>query len=102
MEAGTDTRFVATNKRDGAFDIYGHNTKRGEIENRIEDPKVAVKADRLSCHRFWAAQFRLLLHAAVVPSPGSSRASRIGFPGRSSARRREAPVKPGTPRRPSS
>ena len=24
-----------------------------------------MKADRLSCHRFWADQFRLLLHAAA-------------------------------------
>jgi len=24
-----------------------------------------LKADRLSCHRFWANQFRLLLHAAA-------------------------------------
>jgi hypothetical protein len=26
---------------------------------------VALKADRLSCHRFFANQFRLLLHAAA-------------------------------------
>ena len=26
---------------------------------------MALKADRLSCHRFWASQFRLLLLAAA-------------------------------------
>jgi hypothetical protein len=42
---------------------------RGEIENRIKDfkvhLKVHLKADRLSCQRFLANQFRLLLHAAA-------------------------------------
>src|SRR5262249_47147221 len=31
----------------------------------IKDFKNALAADRLSCHRFWANQFRLLLHAAA-------------------------------------
>jgi hypothetical protein len=31
----------------------------------IKDLKDACFADRLSCHRFWANQFRLLLHAAA-------------------------------------
>ena len=35
--------------------------KRGEAEGWIKDFKRALKADRLSCHRFWANQFRLLL-----------------------------------------
>ena len=39
--------------------------KRGEAEGWIKDFKLALKADRLSCHRFWANQFRLLLHAAA-------------------------------------
>ncbi len=38
---------------------------RGEGENWIKDFKLHVKADRLSCHRFIANQFRLLLHAAA-------------------------------------
>lgn len=65
MEEGTNTRFVVTNKVDGPYEIYDHYTGRGETENRIKDLKVALKADRLSCHRFWANQFRLLLHAAA-------------------------------------
>jgi hypothetical protein len=44
-------------------DLY---VARGEAcENSIKDLKNALKADRLSCHRFWANQFRLLLHSAA-------------------------------------
>ncbi len=39
--------------------------RRAESENWIKDLKLALKADRLSCHRFIANQFRLLLHAAA-------------------------------------
>jgi hypothetical protein len=65
MEEGTNTRFVVTNKPGNAENLYDHYVKRGETENRIKDLKVALKADRLSCHRLWASQFRLLLHAAA-------------------------------------
>jgi hypothetical protein len=65
MEEGTNTRFVVTNKPDEPDELYAHYTERGETENRIKDLKVALKADRLSCQRFVANQFRLLLHAAA-------------------------------------
>jgi hypothetical protein len=65
MEEGTNTRFVLTNKPDDPDELYNYYTERGETENRIKDLKVALKADRLSCHRFLANQFRLLLHAAA-------------------------------------
>jgi hypothetical protein len=65
MEEGTNTRFVVTNKPDEPDKLYAHYTERGETENRIKDLKVALKADRLSCQRFVANQFRLLLHAAA-------------------------------------
>lgn len=65
MEEGTNTRFVLTNKPEGPDELYTHYTERGETENWIKDLKVALKADRLSCHRFMANQFRLLLHAAA-------------------------------------
>ncbi len=65
MEEGTNTRFVVTNRADRPEKLYDHYTERGETENRIKDLKVALKADRLSCHRFAANQFRLLLHAAA-------------------------------------
>jgi hypothetical protein len=65
MEEGTNTRFVVTNKSQKPERLYGWYVGRGETENRIKDFKVALKADRLSCRRFWANQFRLLLHAAA-------------------------------------
>jgi hypothetical protein len=65
-QKGTNTRFVVTSRRDeeprGLYDWY---VGRGETEGWIKDFKRGLKADRLSCMRFWANQFRLLLHAAA-------------------------------------
>jgi hypothetical protein len=65
MEKGTNTRFVLTTRTEGPKDLYEFYARRGESENWIKDLKVHMKADRLSCHRFIANQFRLLLHAAA-------------------------------------
>ncbi len=65
MEQGTNTRFVVTSRTDRPKDLYEWYVRRGESENWIKDLKLALKADRLSCHRFIANQFRLLLHAAA-------------------------------------
>ena len=65
MEQGTNTRFLVTTRDDKPEDLYGLYARRGESENWIKDLKLALKADRLSCHRFMANQFRLLLHAAA-------------------------------------
>jgi hypothetical protein len=65
MDQGTNTRFVVTNKREEPAKLYEWYTRRGETENRIKDFKLALRADRLSCHRFLANQFRLLMHAAA-------------------------------------
>src|SRR5215210_3486975 len=65
MERGTNRRFVLTTRTDGPKDLYEFYARRGESENWIKDLKVHMKADRLSCHRFIANQFRLLLHAAA-------------------------------------
>jgi hypothetical protein len=65
MEQGTNTRFVLTTRTDGPKDLYEFYAKRGEGENWIKDFKLHLKADRLSCHRFIANQFRLLLHAVA-------------------------------------
>jgi DDE family transposase len=63
LEKGTNTRFVVSSRSDEPEQLYNWYVRRGESENRIKDFKVALKADRLSCHRFLANQFRLLLHA---------------------------------------
>jgi hypothetical protein len=65
LEKGTNTRFVLTSRSDRPQELYEWYTKRGEAEGWIKDFKRALKADRLSCHRFFANQFRLLLHAAA-------------------------------------
>jgi hypothetical protein len=63
---GANVRFVVTNlsgRSDSLYDLY---VQRGEAcENSIKDLKNALRADRLSCHQFWANQFRLFLHAAA-------------------------------------
>ena len=65
MERGTNTRFVVTTRTDEPKELYEWYVGRGESENWIKGFKVHLKADRLSCHRFMANQFRLLLHAAA-------------------------------------
>jgi len=63
--AGANVRFLVSNEEltpEASFAFYND---RGECENRIEELKNGFAADRLSCHRFAANQFRLLLHAAA-------------------------------------
>jgi hypothetical protein len=45
--------------------VFAFYNDRGECENRIEEFKNGFRADRLSCHRFLANAFRLLLHGAA-------------------------------------
>lgn len=62
---GENQRFVVTNLPGSADYLYDTlYTARGEVENSmIKELKLNLKTDRLSCHRFAANQFRLLLHA---------------------------------------
>ena len=65
LQKGTNTRFVVTSRSDQPTHLYDWYIRRGEAEGWIKDFKRALKADRLSCHRFFANQFRLILHAAA-------------------------------------
>jgi hypothetical protein len=65
LEKGPNTRFVVTTRPDPPLAVYDWYVDRGQPENWIKDYKNALAADRLSDHRFWANQFRLLLHAAA-------------------------------------
>jgi DDE family transposase len=65
LEKGENTRFVVTSRRDEPRKLHDWYVRRGESEGWIKDFKRALKADRLSCKRFFANQFRLLLHAAA-------------------------------------
>lgn len=68
---GTNLRFVVTNLPGVAcaadaqrqYDAY---TMRGESEQRMDELKNGLHMDRLSCHRFKANFFRLLLHTAAL------------------------------------
>jgi len=57
--------YVITNRPGRPDDVFHFYHGRGECENRIEELKNGFAADRLSCHRFLANSFRLLLHAAA-------------------------------------
>jgi hypothetical protein len=70
-EQGTNLRFVVTNRpgvaspEDGQLQ-YDDYIQRGESEHRMDEMKNGLHMDRLSCHRFLANFFRLLLHAAAM------------------------------------
>jgi hypothetical protein len=65
LAKGPNTRFVVTTRPDPPDALYDWYVARGAGENWIKDLKRSCFADRLSDHRFWANQFRLLLHAAA-------------------------------------
>jgi hypothetical protein len=65
LPKGPHTRFVVTTRTDPPEALYDWYVARGDGENAIKDLKVACFADRLSDHRFWANQFRLLLHTVA-------------------------------------
>ncbi|RPJ53228.1 MAG: IS1380 family transposase [Acidobacteria bacterium] len=64
---GTDTRFIVTSLGHGSGrslyqDLY---CRRGQAENHIKAWKTHLAADRTSCHKATANQFRLFLHAGA-------------------------------------
>ena len=67
---GTNLRFVVTNlpnvaSSEDAQRAYDDYIQRGESEQRMDELKNGLSMDRLSCHRFMANFFRLLLHTAA-------------------------------------
>lgn len=75
-DGGTNLRFVVTNlpaepsPADWPSDpvarlVYDDYVERGESEHRMDEMKNGLRLDRLSCHRFMANFFRLLLHIAA-------------------------------------
>jgi len=66
LPKGPNVRFVVTSRtEEEPLALYDWYVERGEAEGWVKDLKNACQADRLSCMRFWANQFRLLLHAAA-------------------------------------
>ncbi len=63
---GANPRFIVVNVPGDPQELYEDvYCKRGEMENRIKEQQLDLFADRTSCHRFLANQFRLLLSSAA-------------------------------------
>jgi hypothetical protein len=70
LPGGTDgkanPRFVVTNLAGDPQHLYEEvYCQRGEAENRIKEQQIMLFADRTSCHKFVANQFRVLLAAVA-------------------------------------
>src|ERR1700733_11070001 len=62
---GSNPRFIVTNVPADPQVLYeDFYCQRGDMENRIKEQQLDLFADRTSCHRFLANQFRLLLSSA--------------------------------------
>lgn len=61
-EKGPNTRFLVTTLEGTPEEVYDHEyCPRGDMENRIKELQLDLFADRMSCHRWSANEFRLLL-----------------------------------------
>lgn len=64
-EKGANPRFVVTNIVGDSQRLYDRRyCARGEMENRVKE-QMMLFADRVSAHRWWANQWRLLLAAVA-------------------------------------
>jgi len=82
---GPNPRFVVSNLPGNPRGLYEVlYCGRGEMENRIKEQQLMLFADRTSCHRFGANQFRLLLSAAAYVLVEAVR--RLGLAGTELAR----------------
>ena len=68
-DKGTNLRFIVTSLPVTSLDdpqrLYDDYIQRGESEQRMDELKNGLHMDRLSCHRFMANFWRLLLHTAA-------------------------------------
>jgi len=63
---GANPRFLVVNVPGDPQELYEEvYCQRGEMENRIKEQQLDLFADRTSCHRFLANQFRLLVSSAA-------------------------------------
>lgn len=62
LEKGANPRFVVTSLKGNPSELYEKTyCARGEMENRIKEQQLYLYADRTSCGKWWANQFRMLL-----------------------------------------
>jgi hypothetical protein len=84
-DQGRNPRFVVTNLTGDAQTLDDElSCARGERENRIKEQQLGLFADRTSCHRWWANQWRLLLSGLAYSLMEALR--RIGLAGTELAR----------------
>jgi Transposase DDE domain group 1 len=77
---GANPRFVVANVPGEPQELYEDvYCQRGDMENRIKEQQLDLFADRTSCHRLLANQFRLLLSSAGYVLVQALR--RIALPG---------------------
>jgi hypothetical protein len=89
---GSNPRFVVTNLEGGAQVLYDElYCARGEMENRIKEQQLGLFADRTSCRRWWANQFRLLLSSCAYVLVEAIR--RLGLAGTELARAQVATIR---------
>jgi Transposase DDE domain group 1 len=63
---GSNPRFIVANVPADPQELYEDvYCQRGDMENRIKEQQLDLFADRTSCHRFLANQFRLFLSSAA-------------------------------------
>lgn len=62
---GMNLRFLVTNRKGRAKEIFDWYEQRGQAENFIKELKNDLSADRLSCSKYKANAFRLQLYATA-------------------------------------
>ncbi|MEJ5171419.1 MAG: transposase [Fimbriimonadales bacterium] len=60
---GMNVRFLVTNRRRGAEEVFNWYEQRGQAENFPQELKNDLEAERLWCTQYRANAFRLKLHA---------------------------------------
>lgn len=60
---GENLRFLVTNMKGLSRELFSFYESRGRSENWVKELKLGFHSDRLSCHRFVANAFRLVLFA---------------------------------------
>jgi len=84
-EKGSNPRFIVTSLKGDPHELYDTvYCARGEMENRIKEQQLGLFADRTSCQKWWANQFRLLLSACAYVLMEAIR--RLGLEGSELAR----------------
>jgi len=84
-KGGANPRYVVTNLQGDGRELYEKlYCARGDMENRIKEQQLDLFADRTSCHKWWANQFRLLLSSLAYTLIETIR--RVGLKGTDMAR----------------